>query len=127
LTNLFASLQDAKLGEARLETINAIIRLISPFMPHLAEELWQQIGNKQSLAEAAWLEYDPALCVEDQVTIAVQVNGKLRATINCSPDLAQSEIEALAMQEKNVLEFTANKEIKKVIYVKGKIVNIVAA
>jgi len=127
LTNLFASLQDAKLGDARLETINAIIRLISPFMPHLAEELWQQIGNKQSLADAAWLEYDPALCVEDQVTIAVQVNGKLRATINCAPDLAQSEIEALAMQEKNVIEFTANKEIKKVIYVKGKIVNIVAA
>jgi leucyl-tRNA synthetase len=127
LSNLFGSFAGKPLGDARQETINAIIHLIAPFMPHLAEEIWQQLGNKDMLTTRPWPNADPALCVEDEITIAVQVNGKLRATITCAPDTGKEELESLALATKNVQDFIKDKQIKKIIVVPGKIVNVVAA
>jgi len=127
LSNLLGSLSGKPLGGARTEAVNAIIHLIAPFMPHLAEELWQQLGNKDMIVTRPWSKADPALCVEEEITIAVQVNGKLRATVSCAPDATREEMESLALAQKNVQDFIHAKQIRKIIVVPGKIVNVVAA
>jgi len=109
------------------EAADALIRLIEPFLPHFAEEIWQQLGHGETLASLPWPKADPALCVEDEVTIAVQVGGKLRATVQAPRDATREQLEALALAQKNVQDFIAGKQIKKIIVVPGKIVNVVAA
>jgi len=126
LSNLLGTLTDKNPGDAKTETVNAIVHLISPFMPHLAEELWQQLGHQDMLAHRPWPKADPALCVEDEVTIAIQINGKLRATILCAAEATREEVESLALSVKNVQDFLKDKQIKKIIYVPGKIINVVA-
>ncbi|MFA4994079.1 MAG: leucine--tRNA ligase [Bdellovibrionales bacterium] len=101
------------------------LKLLSPFAPHIAEEMWQKLGNKTLLAETAWPKADAAMLVEDTVTIAVQVNGKLRATINVARDLPSKEVEALALAEEGVKRALDNKAPKKVIVVPNRIVNVV--
>lgn len=127
LSNLLGQIADKSSGSARKEAVSAIIHLIAPFMPHLAEELWQQLGNKDILATRHWPKFEQALCTEDEVTIAVQVNGKLRATISCKAEASREEVESLAMQNKNVQDYIKDKQIKKVIFVPGKIVNVVVS
>lgn len=127
LTNLLGSFAGKPLGDARAEAVNVITHLISPFMPHLAEEIWQQLGNKDMITNRPWPKADPALCVEEEITIAVQVNGKLRATLSCAPDTSREELESLALAAKNVQDSINSKQIKKIIVVPGKIVNVVAA
>ncbi|MEI7669638.1 MAG: class I tRNA ligase family protein, partial [Pseudomonadota bacterium] len=107
------------------EASEKIIHLIHPFIPHFAEEIWQRLGNKDMICERSWVDYDKALCIDDEITIAVQVNGKLRATINCSKDISKEELESLALGLKNIKEFVKEAPIKKVIVVAGKIVNVV--
>ena len=76
--------------------------MLHPFAPHLAEELWQMLGKTTSIFEAAWPEYDEFMLVDDEVTIAVQVNGKLRGTLTCFNGVAQEEVSALAHAEPNI-------------------------
>jgi leucyl-tRNA synthetase len=114
---------DFALGEAAV----TLIHLIQPLAPHFAEEIWQQLGHKDTLISRPWPKADPALCAQDEITIAVQVNGKLRATITVAPDASKEALEALALSQKNVQDFIQGKEVKKIIVVPGKIVNVVAA
>jgi leucyl-tRNA synthetase len=114
-------------GFALHEACETLIRLVEPFLPHFASEIWQQLGHVEPLASRAWPKADPLLCTEDEVTIAIQVNGKLRATVQTTKDAGKEELEALALAQKNVQDFIAGKEIKKIIVVPGKIVNVVAA
>ena len=93
--------------------------------PHLAEEAWAARGHDGLIADAAWPTFDPALLIDDQVTLAIQVNGKLRGTIAVAVNAARDEIEKLAMAESNVAKFLEGQTVKKVIVVPGKIVNIV--
>lgn len=127
LSNLLSSFSGKPLGAARKEAVDIIVHLISPFMPHLAEEIWQRLGNKDMLTSRLWPKADPALCKEEEITIAVQVNGKLRATVSCAPDTPREELETLALAIKNVQDSLTSKQIKKIIVVPGKIVNVVAA
>jgi leucyl-tRNA synthetase len=106
--------------------------LLQPFAPHLAEELWQKLSiiNSQpstSLAYSPWPKFDPALLVESEIEIPVQVNGKLRDVITVSVNATAAELEALALANEKVKPFLAGKTIKKVIIVPKKLVNIVAA
>ncbi len=126
LSNLLGTLSDKNVGNARAEAVNTIVHLISPFLPHLAEELWEKLGNKDMLVHRSWPKADPELCKEDEVTIAIQINGKLRATIACAADTGREEVESLALSVKNVQSSLEGKQIRKVIYVPGKIVNVVA-
>ena len=84
-------------------------RLLAPMMPHLAEELWQGLGHKILLAETAWPDADPALIVDETVTVAVQVNGKLRATLSLPRDLADEAAEQSALADENVQRAMAGK------------------
>lgn len=106
--------------------VSAFVRLLAPFAPHMAEELWQRIGNSESLAYASWPAFDPALVVENMATIAVQVNGKLRATLSLPKGSAQHDVEAAALAEDGVIRALDGKPPRKVIVVPDRIVNIVA-
>jgi leucyl-tRNA synthetase len=115
------------LGHAALtEAITALVKLIGPAMPHLAEELWQALGHKTMLVEEPWPIVDPALLVSDTVTVAVQVNGKLRATITLPRDVKAGDAEAAALADEAVVKFLAGTPPRKVIVVPNRIVNIVA-
>jgi leucyl-tRNA synthetase len=125
LTNAVAELSpDSPTYRLGMETIT---RMIAPFMPHLAESMWAVMGHETLLANEAWANYDPAMLVDDTVTLAVQVNGKLRGTLEIAANTPQAEIEAAALQLHNIRLHTDGKIIRKVIVVQGKIVNVVAA
>jgi len=94
-------------------------------MPHLAEELWQQLGRDTLLAEEAWPEADPAMLLDDMVTVGVQVAGKLRATIDIVRDADETAARSAALAHPNVARALDGKEPRKVIVVVNRIVNVV--
>ena len=99
--------------------------LLHPFAPHLAEELWARLPNSQNLAYSVWPKFDPALLVESEMEIPVQVNGKLRDVIKVSATASQEEIETVAKSSEKVKPFIEGKTIKKVIVVPKKMVNLI--
>ncbi|MBT5435416.1 MAG: leucine--tRNA ligase [Rhodospirillaceae bacterium] len=107
------------------EALETLIVLVGPMMPHLGEEMWQALGHEEILADAPWPKADPSLVVEDTVTIAVQVNGKLRAKLDMPRDGASDDVEAAALADENVQRAIGDKSVRKVIVVPNKIVNIV--
>jgi leucyl-tRNA synthetase len=112
---------------ARQEALEALVRLFSPMMPHLAEELWHVLrpGSPELVAELPWLQADPALLKAETVTLAVQVLGKLRATIEVPVDADEATVFALAEAEENVQRAIDGRPIRKRIHVKGRVVNFV--
>lgn len=106
------------------EALAALVQMIAPFAPHMADELWAQLGGEGLVQNATWPAWDEALTVEDTITIAVQVNGKLRGEIQVGKDIDPEEIKAKALAHGNVTKFVAS-EPKKVIYVPGRLVSIV--
>jgi leucyl-tRNA synthetase len=109
----------------RREGFDIAVRLIGPMMPHLGEELWQRLGNRTLLTDTPWPEADPALLVEDTVTIAVQVKGKLRATIDLPRDVDQQQAEDAALALPAIASALEGKSISRVIFVPNKIINVV--
>ncbi len=107
------------------EAAKAIVVMLYPIAPHICTELWSVLGQTD-LDNAAWPESDKAALIEDEKLIIVQVNGKLRAKITVAADAAKDAVEALALSDENVTKFTEGQTIRKVIYVPGKLVNIVA-
>lgn len=106
--------------------IEPLVVMVAPFAPHLAEELWQQLGHDQSIFDSnAWPTFDPEKAVEDTVNIAVQVNGKLRGTIAAPADTDQEAAVAMANEEENVARHLEGKTIRKVIYVPNRLLNFV--
>lgn len=107
------------------EALEALILLINPMVPHLAEELWSELGHEGLLAEAPWPKADEKLLVEDTITMAVQVNGKVRATITLPKDADETQVREIALGEEGVQKALEGKDIRKFIYVPGRIVNVV--
>ena len=99
--------------------------ILSPFAPHLAEELWERAGNPDSIFKSVWPQYDAQLLIDETITLAVQVNGKLRATLEVAADIAEADAKNLALADENVRKWLAEKEVMKVIYIKGKLISIV--
>ncbi len=122
-TAFAASSEDEKAALA--EAAKVFIILINPMMPHLAEELWEKMGHKSLLAQEPWPQVDSALLVADTVTIGVQVNGKLRASITLPANADQKAAEDIALAEENVKRAIGEKQVRKVIVVPGRIVNVV--
>ncbi|MHB8065777.1 MAG: class I tRNA ligase family protein, partial [Ruminiclostridium sp.] len=108
------------------ETIIDLIKLVSPFAPHFSEELWEQLGFEYSIFNQCWPAFDKKALVRDTIEIAVQINGTLRGIIEISANAENSEAEAAALSDEKIKQFLEGKEIKKVIVVKGRLVNIVA-
>ena len=99
--------------------------LLSPFAPHIAEELWEKMGHTTSIFLEKWPTWDEKLIADETITLVVQVNGKVRDTLTVSADIAEDEAKKLALASEKVQKFIEGKEIRKVIFVKGKLVNIV--
>jgi leucyl-tRNA synthetase len=91
--------------EFQEEWQEAFAILLHPFAPHMAEELYQTLGKNQSIYEASWPEYDEFMLIDDEVTIAVQVNGKLRGTLNCFNGVAQDEVSSLAHENPDIAKW----------------------
>jgi leucyl-tRNA synthetase len=107
------------------EGLEALVRLIGPMTPHLAEEMWQSLGYREMLAQTGWPGFDAALTVEETVTLGVQVNGKLRGTISLPRGADTGAAEQAALTVPNVVQAMAGKPARRVIVVPDKIVNIV--
>jgi leucyl-tRNA synthetase len=126
LYELVNAIEKAKPSASRSNAIRTLVRLVSPMTPHLAEEAWAAMGGSGLVANADWPSYDPALLVEDEVTIAVQVNGKLRDTLVMPKGSDRAVVEAAARANPNVLRILDGAEPKKVIVVPDRLVNLVA-
>ncbi|MBT4121111.1 MAG: leucine--tRNA ligase [Candidatus Magasanikbacteria bacterium] len=109
----------------QLATYSLLLRLLTPFAPHMAEELWSILGHKDSICIQSWPEYDENLVKDDELTIVVQINGKLRGDMTVSADISEDDAKKQALEIENVVKWLEGKEPKKVIYVKGKLVSIV--
>jgi leucyl-tRNA synthetase len=107
------------------ESLESLALMLAPSAPHLAEELWQRLGREFSVHEQSWPSYDPALTVDDTVEFAVQINGKVRDRIETSVDASEESVVALAMASPRVEDAVGEKQVRKVIYVPGRILNIV--
>ncbi|CCA91061.1 leucine--tRNA ligase [Novosphingobium sp. PP1Y] len=118
-------IEKAKPSASRSEAIRKVLLLVAPMMPHLAEEAFATFGQGL-VAEAGWPEVDPALLVEDEVTVAIQVKGKLRDTITVAKGTAKEELEALALASEKVQRALDGAEVRKVIVVPDRLVNLVA-
>jgi leucyl-tRNA synthetase len=107
------------------KVIRNFVLLLSPFAPHIAEELWEKLGQSKSLAYEAWPVYDPALAIREEVTIAIQVNGKLRSTIEVSPNISKEDLLSQAKAIPKIQEYLKDVTIKKEIVVPSRLVNFV--
>jgi len=107
------------------EAIETTVILLSPFVPHFAEELWEALGNRESVVRRVWPDYDPEAVMEDEVLIVVQVNGKIRDRIVVPASYREEEIKAWALKTEKIQKLTESKDIKKIILVPRKLVNIV--
>jgi leucyl-tRNA synthetase len=107
------------------DAVRAIALLLSPFAPHLGEEIWQRLGGAKTLAYEPWPEFDPALVRDETAEIGVQVNGKLRGTIKIAVDADEDTARSAALAEERVRAHVEGKTVKKFIYVKGKIVSFI--
>lgn len=107
------------------DALTTLVQLIAPFAPHIADELWAQLGHQGLVQEAPWPVWDEELIVEDTVTIAIQVQGKLRGEITVAKDTDAERVKAEALKHPNVAKFVGEKEPTKVIYVPGRLVNVV--
>jgi len=127
LMKLSNALTDApcKDSPVYVEGIETLIKLMAPFAPHIAEELWNEIGHSDSVHHQAWLEVDESALVVDEITLAIQVMGKMRGTIQVPANLDKTELEKLARESEVAQKHIAGKEIKKVIVVPNKLVNFV--
>jgi leucyl-tRNA synthetase len=110
---------------AVLYTIHALPLALAPFAPHIADELWQRMGHTASIHTERWLEADPAALTVDEITMVVQVNGKVRARVQAAPGIGEDDVFALAMAESGVLAHTEGKTVRKRIFVPDKLLNIV--
>ena len=123
---LTGATEKAAPSASRSAAIRTILLLVGPMMPHLAEESWSAIGETGLIADAAWPPVDPALLVADEVTIAVQVKGKLRDTLTVAAGTSREDLEALALASDKVQRALDGAQVRKVIVVPDRLVNVVA-
>lgn len=114
-----------KLNNIPVTNYELLVIMLSPLAPHIADELWERLGNKGSMSEQPWPEYDENKLVEDEITLVVQVNGKVRSEFVVPTDISEDDAKAQALADEKVVKWMEGKEPKKVIYVKGKLISIV--
>jgi leucyl-tRNA synthetase len=120
------TLQRSQAGTAaRRDAMLVLAQLMQPMTPHLAEEVWSMLGGAGLVTQSAWPKADPALLVDDSVTLPIQINGKRRAEITVPKDMPASEVEKIALADDAVIKFLAGQPVKKIIVVPGRIINVV--
>jgi leucyl-tRNA synthetase len=117
--------RDVPTQHALWEAAEATALLLSPFTPHLAEDLWQQLGHPDSILRQPWPSYDPTLTQEDEITVVIQVNGRVRSRLMATAASTEDDLREAALRHERIQEWIAGKAIRKVIVVPQKLVNIV--
>jgi leucyl-tRNA synthetase len=117
--------RDVPTLQALREAAEATTLLLSPFTPHIAEELWQQLGHHDSILRHPWPSFAPMLTQEDEVTIVIQVNGRVRSRLMAPASMAEDDLRQAALGDERIQEWITGKAIHKVIVVPQKLVNIV--
>ena len=107
------------------EALESLVRLLTPFVPHICSELWETMGHSQKLEQVGWPEYDDQALVEEEVLVVVQVNGKVRGKVKVPAEASEDQVKEAALSEQNVQRFTEGKTVRKVIVIPGKLVNVV--
>jgi leucyl-tRNA synthetase len=126
--NVLRVVDGAKAGSAAqvpVALVEPLVVMLAPFAPYFTEECWERLGHDTSVHDACWPEFDAALAREEEIELVVQVNGRVRGRVHVAPGLSQAEAVEKALKEEAVLRFTSGKEIRKTIYVKDRLVNIV--
>jgi leucyl-tRNA synthetase len=116
-----------KAKEIPLSIWEPFVQLIAPYAPHLAEELWEQLGHAPSIAKSTWPTWDESLTVDEEITVIFQVNGKVRAKVSVALGTGKEELEKMALEHRRIIEWTEGKTIRRVISVPDKLVNIVVS
>jgi leucyl-tRNA synthetase len=107
------------------EAVETVAALLSPFVPHFAEELWEGLGYRESVIKTRWPDYDPEAVLEEEILIVIQVNGRLRDRMTIPASYGEEEVKAWALKSERIRKLVEGKEIKRVILVPRKLVNIV--
>ncbi|MFH1822812.1 MAG: class I tRNA ligase family protein, partial [Patescibacteria group bacterium] len=107
------------------EDFENFLIMISPFAPHLAEELWAKLGNKKSIFKERWPKYDPKLVKDELIELVIQVNGKVRDRLEERANINEKDAKELALKSEKIKKWISGKKVIKVIFVKGKLVNVV--
>jgi len=114
-----------KTSQISQEDFEKFLKILSPFAPHITEEIWESLGHDSSIHLEEWPVYDEKLAKDDVYMIAVQINGKVRAEIEVNDGISENEIKEKALLNTQIQKWVGDKEMKKVIYIKNKILNIV--
>ena len=120
-----APLDDEQDHAIMAEALSAVVRMLYPITPHICFRLWQELGNPDAIDFAPWVEADPDAMIEDEKLIVVQVNGKVRGKVTVAAEADEESVKAIAFADENVKRFTDGMQIVKVIYVAGKLLNVV--
>ena len=107
------------------KTKETLAFVLAPMAPHLAEEFWSLLGHKESISKEKWPKFNPKNIIDEEIELVVQVNGKVRDRLTVPKDISGQDAEQLALKSEKVKKFTSGKEVRKVIYVSGRLVNIV--
>ena len=127
LNDLFKFHEDSQQSRAvRQEALELIVLMLSPIMPHVCQELWRILGHDGAVMDESWPEIDEAALVQSKIQMMIQINGKLRGKINVAIDANEDEVKKLALENENAITFLADVTVRKVIVVKGRLINIVA-
>ena len=126
-TNYLLAVRESVEEEAWAEALQTFALLLAPLAPHHAEELWAAIGEPYSVHEQAWPGYDESLIVEEEITLIIQVNGKLRDRIGTAADISEDTAKELALSSEKVQPYVEGKNLRKAVYVPGRLVNIVTS
>ncbi len=128
LVNSIYAFKDAEQHPGSLrEALEAVVRLLNPFVPHACEELWEILGHDESIELAGWPQWDETALVADVITLVVQVNGKVRGKVEVAVDADKDAVEQVALAEPNVQRFVEGKQVRKIIVVPGRLINIVVS
>ena len=107
------------------ESLDVLVISLAPFAPHIAEEMWENLGHKKGITNVLWLEWDESALIKDEITIVIQINGKVRGRIQVPSDLPEDEVKKIALENERIKSLISDKQVKRVILVPQKLVNIV--
>jgi len=105
--------------------VEKLVLVLAPFAPHIAEDLWEKLGHQESIFKEAWPQYNPDKILDETIQLVVQINGKLRDTLEVTPEITEEDAKKIALESEKIKKFIAGKKILRVVFVKGKLVNIV--
>lgn len=125
VSSMMVLVNEMENNDIKKKDFEIFLQILSPFAPHITEELWSSFGNKKSIHVSPWPKWDKKKIIDEKVKIAIQVNGKVRSEITIDKEMTEEDVKIIALKNQDILPWISDKEIKRVIYVPLRIINIV--